>query len=70
MHSDGFTYIPLKINLSDVIPTIFANAILLIPVSIVDFYKGHAAFSDFIFKLFYGKQSNLYYSLLSAYSVF
>ncbi|OWZ25732.1 preprotein translocase subunit SecY [Wolbachia endosymbiont of Wuchereria bancrofti] len=51
LHSDDFTYIPLKINLSGVIPTIFANAILLTPVSIVNFYKEHA-FSDFILNYF------------------
>jgi preprotein translocase subunit SecY len=42
VHNDDFTYIPLKINLSGVIPTIFANAILLTPISIANFYKGHA----------------------------
>ncbi|MBA8755998.1 preprotein translocase subunit SecY [Wolbachia pipientis] len=47
LHNDDFTYIPLKINLSGVVPTIFANAILLTPISIANFYKGHA-FSDFI----------------------
>ncbi|NUY39590.1 preprotein translocase subunit SecY [Wolbachia endosymbiont of Litomosoides brasiliensis] len=51
LHSDDFTYIPLKINLSGVIPTIFANAILLTPISIANFYKGHA-FSDFILNYF------------------
>ncbi|MFP3036259.1 MAG: preprotein translocase subunit SecY [Wolbachia sp.] len=51
LHSDDFTYIPLKINLSGVIPTIFANAILLTPISIANFYKGYA-FSDFILNYF------------------
>ncbi len=46
-YSDDFTYIPLKINLSGVIPTIFANAILLTFVSIANFYKEHAL-SDFV----------------------
>ncbi|MDN5248022.1 MAG: preprotein translocase subunit SecY [Wolbachia endosymbiont of Tyrophagus putrescentiae] len=50
-HNDGFSYIPLKINLSGVIPTIFANALLLTPVSIANFYKGHAL-SDFILNYF------------------
>ncbi|MFT0820144.1 MULTISPECIES: preprotein translocase subunit SecY [Wolbachia] len=51
LHNDDFTYIPLKINLSGVVPTIFANAILLTPISIANFYKGHA-FSDFILNYF------------------
>ncbi|WCR54557.1 MAG: Protein translocase subunit SecY [Wolbachia endosymbiont of Ctenocephalides orientis wCori] len=51
LHNDDFTYIPLKINLSGVIPTIFANAILLTPVSIANFYKGHAV-SDIILNYF------------------
>ncbi|QOD38018.1 preprotein translocase subunit SecY [Candidatus Wolbachia massiliensis] len=51
LYNDDFTYIPLKINLSGVIPTIFANAILLTPVSIANFYKGHV-FSDFIINYF------------------
>ncbi|OEY86396.1 preprotein translocase subunit SecY [Wolbachia pipientis] len=50
-YNDDFTYIPLKINLSGVIPTIFANAILLTPVSIANFYKGHV-FSDIILNNF------------------
>lgn len=49
--SDDFTYIPLKINLSGVIPTIFANAILLTPISIANFYKG-SAFADLILSYF------------------
>ncbi|WFW29966.1 MAG: preprotein translocase subunit SecY [Wolbachia endosymbiont of Menacanthus eurysternus] len=51
LHNDDFTYIPLKINLSGVIPTIFANAILLTPISIANFYKGNV-FSDFILNFF------------------
>ncbi|BDG75794.1 MULTISPECIES: preprotein translocase subunit SecY [Wolbachia] len=51
LHNDDFTYIPLKINLSGVIPTIFANAILLTPISIANFYKGHAI-ADFILNCF------------------
>ncbi|UIP93090.1 preprotein translocase subunit SecY [Wolbachia endosymbiont of Anopheles demeilloni] len=51
LHNDDFTYIPLKINLSGVIPTIFANAILLTPISIANFYKGHAI-ADFILNYF------------------
>ncbi|WP_375315917.1 preprotein translocase subunit SecY [Wolbachia endosymbiont (group A) of Colletes cunicularius] len=51
LHNDDFTYIPLKINLSGVVPTIFANAILLTPISIANFYKGQA-FSDFILNYF------------------
>ncbi|CAN2102512.1 Preprotein translocase subunit SecY [Wolbachia pipientis] len=51
LHNDDFTYIPLKINLSGVVPTIFANAILLTPISIANFYNGHA-FSDFILNYF------------------
>ncbi|MDR0773147.1 MAG: preprotein translocase subunit SecY [Wolbachia pipientis] len=51
LHNDDFTYIPLKINLSGVVPTIFANAILLTPISIANFYKEHA-FSDFILNYF------------------
>lgn len=51
VHNDDFTYIPLKINLSGVIPTIFANAILLTPISIANFYKGHAV-ADFILNYF------------------
>ncbi|QKX01605.1 preprotein translocase subunit SecY [Wolbachia endosymbiont of Cruorifilaria tuberocauda] len=51
LHNDDFTYIPLKINLSGVIPTIFANAILLTPISIANFYKGYV-FSDFILSHF------------------
>ncbi len=51
LHNDDFPYIPLKINLSGVVPTIFANAILLTPISIANFYKGHA-FSDFILNYF------------------
>lgn len=51
LHNDDFTYIPLNINLSGVVPTIFANAILLTPISIANFYKGHA-FSDFILNYF------------------
>ncbi|RDD35420.1 Protein translocase subunit SecY [Wolbachia endosymbiont of Cylisticus convexus] len=51
LHNDDFTYIPLKINLSGVIPTIFANAILLTPISIASFYKGHAI-ADFILNYF------------------
>ncbi|MDD9336524.1 MAG: preprotein translocase subunit SecY [Wolbachia sp.] len=51
LYNDDFTYIPLKINLSGVIPTIFANAILLTPISVANFYKGHA-FSDFILNYF------------------
>jgi preprotein translocase subunit SecY len=46
-YNDDFTYIPLKINLSGVIPTIFANAILLTLVSITNFYKEYAL-SDFV----------------------
>ncbi len=68
LHSDGFTYIPLKINLSDVIPTIFANAILLMPVSIADFYKGHA-FSDFILNCFMANKV-VYIAAYSALIVF
>ncbi|CQD06064.1 preprotein translocase subunit SecY [Wolbachia endosymbiont wPip_Mol of Culex molestus] len=41
----------MKINLSGVIPTIFANAILLTPISIANFYKGHAI-ADFILNYF------------------
>ncbi len=51
LHNDDFTYIPLKINLSGVIPTIFANAILLTPISIANFYKGHSI-ADFILNYF------------------
>ncbi len=51
LHNDDFTYIPLKINLSGVIPTIFANAVLLTPISIANFYRGYA-FSDFILNCF------------------
>ncbi|QKX01161.1 preprotein translocase subunit SecY [Wolbachia endosymbiont of Dipetalonema caudispina] len=51
LHNDDFTYIPLKINLSGVIPTIFANAILLTPISIANFYKGYK-FSNFILNYF------------------
>ncbi|MDM8335000.1 preprotein translocase subunit SecY [Wolbachia pipientis] len=51
LYNDDFTYIPLKINLSGVIPTIFANSILLTPISIANFYKGHV-FSDFILNYF------------------
>ncbi|MDG7055890.1 MAG: preprotein translocase subunit SecY [Wolbachia endosymbiont of Meromenopon meropis] len=51
LHNDDYAYIPLKINLSGVIPTIFANAILLTPISIANFYKEYA-FSDFILKYF------------------
>ncbi|WP_341808654.1 preprotein translocase subunit SecY [Wolbachia endosymbiont (group E) of Neria commutata] len=51
LHNDDFTYIPLKINLSGVIPTIFANAILLTPISIANFYKGHVV-ADFILNYF------------------
>ncbi|WP_168463889.1 preprotein translocase subunit SecY [Wolbachia endosymbiont of Ctenocephalides felis wCfeT] len=50
-HNDDFTYIPLKINLSGVIPTIFANALLLTPISIANFYKGHVV-ADFILNYF------------------
>lgn len=49
--NDDFTYIPLKINLSGVIPTIFANAILLTPMSVANFYKGHVV-ADFILNYF------------------
>jgi len=49
--NDDFTYIPLKINLSGVIPTIFANAILLTPISVANFYKGHVV-ADFILSYF------------------
>lgn len=48
-NNDDFTYIPLKINLSGVVPTIFANAILLTPISIANFYKGHVV-ADMIIK--------------------
>ncbi|MGL9733201.1 MAG: preprotein translocase subunit SecY [Wolbachia sp.] len=51
INNDDFTYIPLKINLSGVIPTIFANAVLLTPISIANFYKGYS-FSDFILNYF------------------
>ncbi|UWI83152.1 preprotein translocase subunit SecY [Wolbachia endosymbiont of Howardula sp.] len=47
VHHDDYTYIPLKINLSGVVPTIFANALLLTPISIANFYKGHP-YSEYI----------------------
>ncbi|MGL9725636.1 MAG: preprotein translocase subunit SecY [Wolbachia sp.] len=51
LYNDDFTYIPLKINLSGVVPTIFANAVLLTPISIANFYK-EQAFADFILTYF------------------
>ncbi|WP_333023466.1 preprotein translocase subunit SecY [Wolbachia endosymbiont of Pentidionis agamae] len=47
VNRNNFSYIPLKINLSGVIPTIFANAMLLTPITVANFYKG-SVFSDFI----------------------
>lgn len=51
LHNDDFTYIPLKINLAGVIPTIFANAVLLTPISVANLYKGNAV-ADFILNYF------------------
>ncbi len=50
-YSNNYTYIPLKLNIAGVIPTIFANAILLTPITIANFHKG-SLWSDFILNNF------------------
>jgi preprotein translocase subunit SecY len=45
------SHIPIKINVSGVIPPIFANALLLFPLTIANFAKG-SVISDFIIKNF------------------
>lgn len=51
LYNDNHTYIPLKLNIAGVIPTIFANAIILTPITIANFHKGHV-WSDFILNNF------------------
>lgn len=51
LYNNNHTYIPLKLNIAGVIPTIFANAIILTPITIANFYKGYA-WSDFILNNF------------------
>ncbi|QXK91809.1 preprotein translocase subunit SecY [Neoehrlichia mikurensis] len=51
LHQGNSTYIPLKINISGVIPPIFANALLLSPITIANFHKG-SVWSDFILTYF------------------
>ncbi|WP_339045577.1 preprotein translocase subunit SecY [Candidatus Mesenet endosymbiont of Agriotes lineatus] len=51
LYNDNHTYIPLKLNIAGVIPTIFANAIVLTPITIANFHKEYA-WSDFILSNF------------------
>ncbi|WP_339048652.1 preprotein translocase subunit SecY [Candidatus Mesenet endosymbiont of Phosphuga atrata] len=51
LYNDNHTYIPLKLNIAGVIPTIFANAIILTPITIANFHKEYA-WSGFILSNF------------------
>ena len=51
LYNSSSTYIPLKINISGVIPPIFANALLLSPITVANFHQG-SAWSDFVLMYF------------------
>ncbi|AAZ68627.1 protein translocase subunit secY/sec61 alpha [Ehrlichia canis str. Jake] len=51
LYGSSSTYIPLKINISGVIPPIFANALLLSPITVANFHQG-SPWSDFILMYF------------------
>lgn len=49
-------YIPIKINVSGVIPPMFASSILLFPITIANFYQGDSRFIDwFVYNFARGK---------------
>jgi preprotein translocase subunit SecY len=49
-------YIPIKINVSGVIPPMFASSILLFPITIANFYQGESKFIDwFVYNFARGK---------------
>lgn len=69
------THIPLKINTAGVIPPIFASAILLFPLTIVDFTKGQDfghVFQEIVSFLNHGKPLYMvcYVALIVAFSFF
>ncbi|MDH5796264.1 MAG: preprotein translocase subunit SecY [Anaplasmataceae bacterium] len=50
IYSNNFSYIPLKVNISGVIPPIFASTALMLPMTIARFYSNNI--SDFIIYYF------------------
>jgi preprotein translocase subunit SecY len=49
-------YIPIKVNVSGVIPPMFASSILLFPITIANFYQGNSKFIDwFVYNFARGK---------------
>ena len=58
LYGDNVSYIPLKINMSGVIPPIFANALLLFPVAIANFSPDNFISSNIL--LYFSHGSPLY----------
>lgn len=49
-HAKYDSYIPMKVNVSNVMPVIFANMILLLPVSILNFFYEGNIISNIVYK--------------------
>lgn len=66
-------YIPIKINMSGVIPPMFASSVLLFPATLANFYKGDSAIVEwFMFNFSRGKPAFLicYMFLIFFFSFF
>jgi len=66
-------YIPIKINMSGVIPPMFASSVLLFPATLANFYKGDSAIMEwFMFNFGRGKPAFLicYMLLIFFFSFF
>lgn len=51
LYGQNLSYIPLKINISGIIPPIFANALLILPITIANFFP-YSIISSFILLYF------------------
>ncbi|MBQ4874901.1 MAG: preprotein translocase subunit SecY [Rickettsiaceae bacterium H1] len=68
LYSGDSSYIPLKINMSGVIPPIFANALLMFPITIANFFP-NSSISSFII-LYFFPGNHLYILMYFACIVF
>lgn len=72
MYGGQSTHIPLKVNGAGVIPVIFASSLLMFPVTIANFFSGHAWARWVIDNLYYDKPLGmvLYILLIVGFTFF